>query len=132
MKALAAALALMMLAAPCLGGVVPKAGPGDPRNRVVPYDANQVVELHGVLGYQMVIEFAPDERIENVAIGDSLGWQVTPNHPAHLLFVKPMAAVPVTNMTVVTNSREYVFELSVERRGQHRGDAIYTLRFAYP
>jgi len=127
-----AILAILLLASPCMGGVVPKPGPGDPRNRVVQYDATQVVELRGVLGYQMVIEFAPDERVENVAIGDSLGWQVTPNHAANLLFVKPMAEVPVTNMTVVTNSRQYVFELSVERRGARDSGIIYTLRFDYP
>ncbi len=127
-----AVLALLLLASPCAAGVVPKPGPGDPRNRVVQYDATQVVELRGVLGYQMVIEFAPDERVENVAIGDSLGWQVTPNHAANLLFVKPMAEVPVTNMTVVTNSRQYVFELSVERRGARDSGIIYTLRFDYP
>jgi type IV secretion system protein VirB9 len=122
--------AVLILAAPCVAGVEPKPGPGDPRNRVVQYDPTQVVELHGVLGYQMVIEFAPDERVENVAIGDSLGWQVTPNRAANLLFVKPMAQVPVTNMTVVTNLREYVFELGVTRRSA--GAVIYTVHFDYP
>lgn len=109
---------------------MPKPGPGDPRNRIVQYDPTQVVEIHGVLGYQMVIEFAPDERVENVAIGDSLGWQVTPNRAANLLFVKPMSQVPVTNMTVVTNSREYAFELSVAKRG--KDPIIYTVHFDYP
>ncbi len=122
--------AVMFFAVPSWGGIVPRPGPGDPRNRIVPYDPTQVVELHGVLGYQMVIEFAPDERVENVAIGDSLGWQVTPNRAANLLFVKPMAQVPVTNMTVVTNSREYVFELTVGKRG--RDGLIYTVHFDYP
>ena len=39
----------------------------------------------------MTIEFGADERIENVSIGDSLSWQVTPNRKATLLFLKPMA-----------------------------------------
>ena len=71
---------------------------------MVGYDPNEVVLLKASLGYQVLIEFAPDERIENVAIGDSLGWQITPNRKANLLFVKAMDQVPVTNMTVVTES----------------------------
>ena len=77
------------------------------------YDPSEVVELHGVLGYQLSLEFDPAERIENVAIGDSLGWQVTPNRKANLLFIKPMSLRPDTNMTVITNLRRYNFQLSV-------------------
>lgn len=135
MKSGLALLTLLLLTSPGMASVVPQPGPGDPRNRIVQYDPAQVVDLHGVLGYQMVIQFAPDEHIENVAIGDSLGWQVTPNRAANLLFVKPMAEAPVTNMTVVTNSRQYVFQLSVDHRSSTRrgGDGIiYTLRFDYP
>ena len=38
------------------------------------------------------VEFAPDERIENVAVGDSGAWQVTPNKRGDHLFVKPLQA----------------------------------------
>ena len=125
----ALALALVLFAAPA-GAVVPHPGDGDPRIHVVAYDAGQVVELHGVLGYQLSVEFDPQERIENVAIGDSLGWQVTPNRKANLLFLKPMAARPDTNMSVVTNLRRYNFQLSV--RGRTAAKTIpYTVRFLY-
>jgi type IV secretion system protein VirB9 len=90
-----------------------------------------VVELRGVLGYQLSLEFDPDEKIENVAIGDSLGWQVTPNRKANLLFLKPMSLRPDTNMTVVTNLRRYNFELS--SRSKAAAKAIpFTVRFIYP
>jgi type IV secretion system protein VirB9 len=90
-----------------------------------------VVELHGALGYQLSLEFDSGERIENVAIGDSLGWQVTPNRKANLLFIKPMAQRPNTNMSVVTNLRRYNFELSV--RGRSASRAIpFSVRFVYP
>lgn len=126
----ALALALALLAAPA-SAVVPHPGAGDPRIHEVLYDPTQVVELHGVLGYQLSLEFDPQERIENVAIGDSLGWQVTPNRKANLLFLKPMANRPATNMSVVTNLRRYNFQLSV--RARPTGKAMpYSVRFLYP
>lgn len=127
LTALAAALAL--LASPA-GAVVPQPGPGDPRIHVVAYDPQAVVELRVALGYQLAVELDPSERIENVAIGDSLGWQVTPNKRANLLFLKPMGPRPPTNMTVITNARRYNFELSVRGRSAAKS-APFTVRFLY-
>jgi type IV secretion system protein VirB9 len=126
-RAPALAVVLALIAAPALA-VVPRPGPGDPRIHVVDYDPTQVVELSGALGYQLSVEFDPAEHIENVAIGDSLGWQVTPNRRANLLFLKPMSRRPATNMTVVTNLRRYSFRLSV--RGPTRV-MPYAVRFLY-
>ena len=125
---LAATIAL--LASPA-SAVVPQPGPGDSRIHFVMYEPDQVVELHGALGFQMTVEFDPFEKIENVAIGDSLGWQVTPNRKANLLFLKPMAQRPDTNMTVVTNLRRYNFELSV-RAAKTAKTAPFSVRFLYP
>ena len=124
---------LALVPASTLAAVTPEPGPGDPRIRVIHYDPNEVVELQGALGYQMTIEFGPGERIENVSIGDGLGWQVTPNHKANLLFLKPLDAASATDMTVITNLRRYVFDLSA-RRQPRRGDRglIFRLRFEYP
>ncbi len=114
-------------------GVTPAASAGDPRIRIVPYQENRIVALRGHLGYQMLVEFDPGERIENVAIGDSLGWQVTPNRAATLLFLKPIARGAATNMTVVTTLRRYSFELSArEATGPSDPNIIYTVRFSYP
>lgn len=114
--------------------VIPRPGSGDPHIQMVTYSPDEVVLLRATLGYQTLIAFAPGERIENVAIGDSLGWQITPNRKANLLFVKPMNHVPVTNMTVVTNLRYYAFELSVRPGTALKDDLsiVYTLRFEYP
>ena len=111
----------------------PRPGLVDPRIRTVAYDGEQVIMLTGYLGYQMMIEFASDERIENVSIGDSLGWQVTPNHNADLLFLKPMNLSGPTNMTVVTDHRRYAFELRSRRKSHEPESAItYIVRFLYP
>ena len=128
--ALCAGLALSVTAQSA-GAVVPRPGPGDPRIFVVDFDPSEVVEIKGVLGYQLSLEFEPDEKIENVAIGDSLGWQVTPNRKANLLFLKPMALRPDTNMTVITNLRRYQFELSTRAKGLTK-TIPYAIRFIYP
>jgi type IV secretion system protein VirB9 len=92
------------------------------------YDPSVVVAIDGHVGIESTIEFGPDEHIENVAVGDSATWQVTPNKSARLLFVKPMHIAPRTNLTVVTDRRTYLFDLvSVPK-----GDPLYMLRFTYP
>ena len=75
------------------------------------FDPDEVVQLRGALGWQIMIEFGSDERIENVSIGDSLAWQVTPNKRARNLFLKPLMKNATTNMTVVTDRRRYAFSL---------------------
>ena len=104
--------ACLALSAATAQAVTPRPGDGDPRIHFVDYDPFAVVELRGALRHQLTVEFDPGERIENVAIGDSLGWQVTPNRRANLLFLKPMARRPTTNMTVITNQRRYNFRLT--------------------
>ena len=126
-----APVATGLLTAPAMAVQVPQPGPVDPRIRTVVYNPREVVTITGQLGYQMVVSFAPNERIENISVGDSLGWQVTPNKKADLLFLKPIDRLPSTNMTVVTNLRRYNFELiaiaATTRRAQ-----TYDIRFIYP
>jgi type IV secretion system protein VirB9 len=110
--------------------VRPTPGPGDPRIQTVVYDANQVVQLQVAAGYQLAIEFAPDERIENVAVGDSGAWQITPNKRGDHLFIKTAQAGVTTNLTVVTDARSYVFEL--QPMFGPLPDMAYTVRFTYP
>ena len=101
----------------------------DSRIRSVAYNADQIVRILGKPGIQSTIQFADDERIENVAVGDSSAWQITPNHRADLLFVKPLVARTHTNMTVVTDHRTYMFDLVAEGKA---AAAVYALKFSYP
>jgi type IV secretion system protein VirB9 len=113
--------------------VAPKAGPGDPRIREILYDENQVVQLRGHLGFEIAVEFNSDERIENVSVGDSLSWQVTPNRKATMLFIKPMAKTTPTSMTVVTSQRIYTFMLiTSDSKSVNDASAMLRLRFTYP
>lgn len=113
--------------------VVPQPGSVDPHIQTVFYNPEQVVGLRAYLGYQLMIEFGPGERIENVSIGDAMGWQVTPNKKASLLFLKPIDLTPPTNMTVVTDRRRYAFELSARAAAKARPSSMaYVVRFTYP
>jgi type IV secretion system protein VirB9 len=100
----------------------------DPRLVELEYDPAQVVRINGKARVQATIKFAEDEVIENVAIGDSQSWQVTPNKQANLLFVKPLADNAVTNLTVVTSQRTYLFDLVASPRDR----PVYVMSFRYP
>jgi type IV secretion system protein VirB9 len=105
----------------------------DPRIQFVAYDPDAIVRLTGHTGYQMTIEFGDSEKVETVAVGDSIGWQITPNAAANLLFIKPIGISRPTNMTIVTNRRRYTFELiSRSGVGAPANTIIYTMRFRYP
>ena len=100
----------------------------DPRLVELEYDPAQVGRINGKARVQATIMFAEDEVIENVAIGDSQSWQVTPNKRANLLFVKPLADNAVTNLTVVTSQRTYLFDLVASPRNR----PVYVMSFRYP
>lgn len=130
MRYAAPLLALGALAVPAAAQVDATAAvAGDPRVQTVAYNADQVVLLQGAPGYLITVEFGADEQIENVAVGDSGAWQVTPNRRGDYLFIKVVQAV-ATNMTVVTSARTYLFELSPLYSPSPQ--MAYTVRFTYP
>ncbi len=110
--------------------VLATAFPAQADNRLVEvrYDEAKVYRVQGKPKVQATIRFGEDEAIENVAVGDSNAWQITPNKRANLLFVKPMLARAVTNMTVVTNKHTYLFDLVANPAAQ----PVYVLSFKYP
>ncbi|WP_369027008.1 TrbG/VirB9 family P-type conjugative transfer protein [Qipengyuania sp. RANM35] len=119
-RAIISALALGLLATPALAK--------DPRLVEVMYDDMRIVRVDGKVAVQASIVFGEDESIENVAIGDSQAWQVTPNKRANILFVKPLEARAATNMTVITNKHTYLFDLIASPTAK----PLYVLRFNYP
>lgn len=101
---------------------------GDTRLVTRMFNPDEVVVIDGRAGVQATIAFADSEHIENVAIGDSTAWQVTPNKRANVLFVKPLAARARTNLTVITDQRTYLFDLLAGASSR----PLYVLRFTYP
>jgi type IV secretion system protein VirB9 len=122
-------LILVAYAAPVHAEIRPQPGAGDPRIQSVVYDAEQVVQLDIATGYQLTLEFAADERIENVAVGNAAAWSVTPNRRGDRLFIKSVQGDVVSNLTVVTDARTYVFELNPAYQSQ--ADLPFTVRFEY-
>jgi type IV secretory pathway VirB9-like protein len=91
------------------------------------YNPDEIVRLEGKLNVQTTIAFGEDEKIENVAVGDSDSWQIMPNRRADLLFIKPLSQNARTNMTVVTDRHTYFFDLVASPAAK----PVYALRFAY-
>lgn len=118
-RAFISALALSLAATPAQA---------DPRLQEVMYDELEVFTLPGRVNVQASIIFGEDETIENVAIGNSQTWQVTPNKRANILFVKPLEPRAGTNLTVVTSKRTYLFDLVASPSAK----PLYVLRFDYP
>jgi type IV secretion system protein VirB9 len=125
-RALPLALALMTLAMPATAQVA--ASEADARLVTLTYDEAQVFTIRGKVLVQTTIKFREDERIENVAIGDSKAWQVQPNKAQSILFVKPLEPSAATNMTVVTTKRTYLFDLVASPRNK----PLYVMQFRYP
>jgi type IV secretory pathway VirB9-like protein len=116
-----------LCAAFAFGPALAQAQDSDPRLVTKAFDATKVVKIHGRPGVQATIAFADDEKIENVAVGDSEKWQITPNKRANLLFARPLDPAASTNMTVVTDKRTYLFDLVASAKDQ----PVYMLRFTY-
>lgn len=122
-----ATLSALLIAVPMFAASVP-AWSQDSRLVERLYNPSEVVRIEGRTKVQATIAFDEAERIENVAIGDSQAWQVTPNKRANLLFVKPLSPTARTNMTVITDRHTYLFDLIASPRAK----PLYVLRFTYP
>lgn len=104
---------------------VPRSIVTDARIKVVMYDPNNIVLLKERYGYQTQISFAPNETIQSVSIGDSAAWQVVPLN--NNLFIKPVA-MSKTNMSVLTNTNSYNFQLDSTNIN---AAPTYKLQFTY-
>lgn len=101
----------------------------DSRIRSVVYDPSDVVTLEAAAGYALVLELSGEERIDNIVVGDSGGWQVSPTKRGDRVVIKPSAGARATNMIVSTDVRRYVFTL---QPAHDPGAAPFVVRFTYP
>ena len=120
---------LLGIGTPLLAQVRPIPGTGDPRLQTIAYNPDQIVQLAVASGYQLMVNFAPGERIETIAVGDSSAWQVTTNKRGDFLFIKALGDGRTTNMTVVTDARVYMFELLPST--PYASEQAFSLRFTY-
>ena len=103
----------------------------DRRIQTLRYSPNEVYKFTGHYGYQSSIEFAPDELIQTISVGDSVSWLINPT--GHRLFIKPIEQDATTNMTVITDKRTYLFELHARETENIRDRSmVFVVRFIYP
>lgn len=124
--------AAMILLAPALSRAEssPRAGQLDPRVRDVVYHRDNVVGVDASYGVSTMIILGEDEKIETLALGDSIAWKVEPNRRGNIIFIKPVDKDAHSNLNVVTNKRLYSFILRSAFRDPKR--QIFKIRFRYP
>lgn len=103
----------------------------DSRIKTYVYSPNDVYLLVLHYGFLSHIEFAKNESIETITLGDSFAWKVTPL--GNRLFIKPLERNIRTNMTIITNKRTYQFDIVAKEflSGEEK-DLVYVIRFQYP
>lgn len=109
---------------------IPTAGRTDPRIRNVVYNRDNVTAIDATYGTSTMIELQPDEKIETLALGDSLAWKVEPNRKGNIIFVKPVDKNAQSNLNVVTDKRIYSFILRSNTRPP--SGQLYEVRFRFP
>jgi type IV secretion system protein VirB9 len=131
--ALAIALASLGGTRNAAAETVPPRGVVDPRVRVVTYNPEDVIKLHGYVGYQIHVQWADGEEFVNLGAGDVGGLDVgaEKNH----FFLKPRQEKVGTNLTILTNVRTYHFDYTVSKSPPNTlatKDMVYSIRFTYP
>lgn len=115
---------------------IPRGASQDSRVRFVNYQPFNITKVVGTLRSSVQVEFASDEEIAHVALGNSVAWEVAP--AGNILFLKPRENQPVTNISVVTtrrdgSTRSYQMELTVRDGSVEAGQNTYFyVKFRYP
>ena len=129
----------------CLSGSIayaasiPNHAHQDSRIQYVDYDPDNVVKIRAKIGHTVTVQLDKSEDAEKgvVAMGDAQAWNMAVK--GNNLIFKPTATSPATNLTVITDKRTYVFDLSLagcikgkKRRCVEIQQPTYLLRFHYP
>lgn len=131
-----AAIGSLLTGSAAIAGETPHPTAQDNRIREVIYNEAQVYRVVGVFRSATQIVFSPSERIEHVALGDTVSWEVAPAENS--LFIKPRELAGSTNLIVMTRGnsgvRTYTFELTARRGaiGARAADTFFKVVFRYP
>lgn len=115
---------------------IPASAQQDNRVRFVNYQPYNITRIVGTIRSSVQVEFAPDEEIAHVALGNTVAWEVAP--AGHILFLKPRENQPATNISVVTTRRDgskrsYQMELVVRDGSVDAGQNTYFyVKYRYP
>ena len=124
------------LSSPVLALETPRSAPQDSRIRFVDYQPYNITRVVGSLRSSVQVEFALDEEIAHVALGNTVAWEVAP--AGNILFLKARENQPLTNISVVTtrrdgSTRSYQMELTVRDGPVAAGqDTYFYVKYRYP
>ena len=126
-----AAVSCLMLPQAAMASRTPTPVKTDHRVQMIVYQPDEVYKYTGHYRFQSSIEFAPDEEIRTISMGDSTSWMLNPS--GNRLFLKPLDQDATTNMTLITNKHVYLFELHAEETDDiDDKNMIFVMRFVYP
>ena len=103
---------------------------GDSRIKTMVFNENEVYTIVTRNGFSTAIELSDREKVETISLGDSVGWQINPAN--NRVFVKPLLRNGTTNLSVITNKRNYQFELVVSSAPIRNATHSYVVKFFYP
>lgn len=102
--------------------------PVDNRIKLLNYTPTDVYTVPTKYGYQTSIVFESGEAVRTVSVGDRSMWQIVPS--GNRIFIRPMDDDLSTNMTVITNMREYNFD--IKSVAADKTNNVYVIQFRYP
>lgn len=129
-QGLLATVAMLLATVTAFAEAVPRPGRVDSRVRDITYNRDNVTAIDASYGTSTMIELQPGEKIETLALGDSIAWKVEPNRKGDIIFVKPIEKNAQSNLNVVTTKRVYAFLLRSNTRPPE--GQIYAVRFRFP
>ena len=112
----------------------PIPNPKDGRIKMVSFQEDNVVPIHGKTFTTTQIVFGKDEYVKGIEGGDTTGWIVDykPLLP-NMIFIKPTVLDSNSNMTVVTNKHHYYFKVNSNKTLNANEETVtYAVKFVYP
>lgn len=131
---------LLIVAVTVHAEIDPNKSKFDSRIRNLNYNADDVTKITTVDGYTTTIKFSEKENIQYVTTGFEEGWQHNIQNNYLIIMPKPIANEkddfyqPTspdwnTNLIVITDRREYSFQLELGDNGKNNA---FVVRFNYP
>lgn len=125
-----------LIICPALAEQNPVGSKSDVRIKSYVYDENTVYNLDLHLKSVTAIQFADDEVVRSILIGDSASWEVVKLQSGNVVSIKPVIDAALTNMTIFTDQRVYTFQLKSVgeiKAGAREGAALaFRTSFTYP
>jgi type IV secretion system protein VirB9 len=105
--------------------------PIDSRIKIFIYNPNEFFAVKFSPSFKSMVRFQKDEQIQLISIGDPMSWKLE-NIDNNLLFISPIESGVKTNMTIITNKRTYLLDISSAESGEEDEDIAYIVKFYYP